>query len=571
MSNEFMQLYRIWALPDSQTPLRISWFGEVSYPNRSIRRQQPSVRIHLSPVTDFGILEKPELLLDPNSTNYGRSSFSRYISVGCLPFLRIGDLWMRQKLRLTPDYQVQAFQNLRIDESTTSIVKAGLPKDGNNFLLPLDEHPWHRYCTQSYCIEVNLQGGRRLIVPCAELIRFYFGSSSSLISKIFSTMLSKKDLFSDYQFDRKTKKLTIKLAAGIRGAAAADIGRICLSPAAWLSATSIGQSLLEASNAKQPAFPKTYFPFNGLTDLTATGKWLSFAGRENSTFVVFHIRSCSHRFPFSSLSYELQHPGEIVGSDDTSSATKLYLATAERKDEEKEIVEQDASNSLAERTYEVNFEYRFPDLARKPVWKHKDSEGTTVDSIFRKKGLASITRASVGKPGSEQPIRPVELDKKPTRDNEFTDFIRKVTGKLSEIGGVTFRIITSGGEGGWTVLVDNKFNDTELYIDSETGQQRLRRIVGFHISFATKGLFLALVEADPAVPFFIDLPQSSEDKFLWIATRQFLLWKTHRIADADPFGFRRMRLLLGATLMPMEHFLKESLRLTKSDLGYGSN
>jgi hypothetical protein len=45
-----------------------------------------------------------------------------------------------------------------------------------------------------------------------ELIRFYFGSSGGLISKLFLPPLSKDALYSDAKFDRASGRLTIKLA-----------------------------------------------------------------------------------------------------------------------------------------------------------------------------------------------------------------------------------------------------------------------------------------------------------------------------------------------------------------------
>jgi hypothetical protein len=299
------ELPRIFAFPGDWTTFRISWFGEVSYVNRSEQRSQPSIQVHLAKVVDQAVLADGKKLLDPAATNRGWSSIYRHVSIGCLPRLRIGDVWEHKTLLLEPDYQVETFNNLQIDNSTTRLVKAGLNKNAEGFLIPLEEHPWHRKCTQSYCIEVDLNDGRRLMVPCVELIRFYFGSCSSLIRRIFLPHLSKDLLFTEYEFNKHTGLLQLKLAPGLYGASAADVGRICLNSAAWHAAVLVGKSLLTASTAGQPAFPPTIFPFEGTTNLTVSGKWVSFPGKENTTFVVFNIRSCTHAFPFSNLKYTM--------------------------------------------------------------------------------------------------------------------------------------------------------------------------------------------------------------------------------------------------------------------------
>ena len=126
-------------------------------------------------------LAHTRLLLDPASTNHGWNLAQRYVSVGCLPYPHIDS------------GRISNFSKLRIDSSPTTLIKAGLNKDNRVFLILLEEHPWHRNSTQSYCIEVALGDGRRLIVPCIELSRFYFGFSSSLVSKLFLSPLSEEN------------------------------------------------------------------------------------------------------------------------------------------------------------------------------------------------------------------------------------------------------------------------------------------------------------------------------------------------------------------------------------------
>jgi hypothetical protein len=287
----FEESIRISAFPDDSMAWRIDWFGEIAYPNRGRRRKQPSVAVYMSPVDDGQINHQAQRHV--------------WVSVGTLVLLRIGDIWRNRQLESRPDYENSEFADLQINRSTTSLIKAGLNLDEKGFLIPLNEHRGHRQCTQAYCLMVDLPGERRLIIPCIELIRFYFGSSSSLLSKLFLPPLSRNSLYSKPWLNPQTRQLKLTLGTNISGASAADIGRLHLDSDAWHAALLVGASCLKDSAANRQIFPQGIFPFQGKTTLTACGQWLSFAGQARSTFLVFSLRTCSHPFPFDSLRYEL--------------------------------------------------------------------------------------------------------------------------------------------------------------------------------------------------------------------------------------------------------------------------
>jgi hypothetical protein len=293
----------ISALAKGDSSWRIDWFGDLAFPNRLLRRTQPSLLVHLSKVLDDRFHSDPSVLLSPDSTTPARFQRKVWISVGTLPLLGIGDVWREGKLEASPDYQRECFADLLIDESSVHLIKAGLNLEDQGFLLPLSEHPWHLNCTHSYCVMVNLSDGRRMIIPCVELIQFYFGSSSGLIRNLFLPPLQRQDLYLDSKFNPLTKRLVLELADKVSGASAADIGRMHLDPVAWRAALHVGTSALKASVSGQTVYPQGFFPFEGRTTLVASGKWLSFGDRSNATFIVYQLRSCSHPFPFRSLRY----------------------------------------------------------------------------------------------------------------------------------------------------------------------------------------------------------------------------------------------------------------------------
>ena len=174
---------------------------------------------------------------------------------------------------------------------------------------------------------VELRDDRRLLTPCIELIRFYFGLSSALVTKLFLPPLERKALYGNSKFDKATGRLMLELAEKISGASAANIGRLHLDPGTCDRAR--GTSALKASIAKQSVYPQVFFPFEGDTTLIAAGKWVSFGEQPQSTFIVYNLRSCSHPFPFRSLRYETKnsHQGDARGEQAEQSQSAKYPTT----------------------------------------------------------------------------------------------------------------------------------------------------------------------------------------------------------------------------------------------------
>ncbi|MDM5180690.1 hypothetical protein PO883_26260 [Massilia sp. DJPM01] len=405
--------------------------------------------------------------------------------------LRIGDIWRDGKLAAAPDYQLEQFPNLRIDDATVHLVKAGLNLDDRGFLVPLSEHPWHLQCTHSYCVMVELDDGHRIIIPCIELIRFYFGSSSNLITKLFLPPLQRKSLYGHARFDNATRCLVLHLAEKISGASAADIGRLHLDPAAWRAALHIGTSALKASLANQQVYPQALFPFEGDTTLIAAGKWLSLGDQANATFLIYSLRSCSHPFPFRALSYKMhaaqpgsRGPGQSGLQESSEPQRRSAPDSADQS-----IVEQDASNRLAVKTKPVRLEPRFPDLKKKAVWKEKALIGAEAVRSAQGRAGESVDRASVGETGSEQRIRAVDLAVvlgDPEKSRRPPIFLRDAVDELAQLSGFHIELLTDSDDDGWTVPITALSNDDgeidlRLFVEGAVGMLRLRRASVFAV------------------------------------------------------------------------------------------
>jgi len=177
-------------------------------------------------------------------------------------------------------------------------------------------------------------------------------------------------------FDNFSRRLHLKLADGLSGMSATDIGRMALDSNAWQAARLIFHSGLAASVQRESIFPYTVFPFIGQTDLVATGKWLPFGAVPDATFVLYNLQSCSHPFPFASLSYEV--------SESTKTGAKKQISTSQGLEGQKKtaagksstpksqvLTGTDPGKSLSIKEKYVEGRPRFPDLMKKPVWRER--------------------------------------------------------------------------------------------------------------------------------------------------------------------------------------------------------
>ena len=520
--SKYNHLPSIFAFPKDGNFWRIDWFGEIAFPNRMLRRTQPSVLVHLSLVLDNSFRENPAVLLSPEST-FAFKQRKVWISIGILPLLRVGDIWRDGQLKLTPDYELEQFPDLEINSETALLVKAGLNLEEKSFLLPLAEHPWHRQCTQSYCLMVDLPHNRRLIIPCMELIRFYFGSSSNLLSKLFLPPLSRDMLYSKSHYDKITGRLSLQLAANISGASAADIGRLHMDAAAWRSAAHIGASLLKASVSNQEIYPQGFFPFEGQTDLIATGKWLSFENEQRATFIVYNLRSCSHPFPFRSLRYDVKDrrsTSALPKNADQNESNMRKIRMAARNSPDQQFVEEDASNKLIPQARQVWTAVRFPDLSTKTIWKNRLLSAPSDNAVFAGRSPNEVQHAAVGMPGSERRVRSIDLQARRKQAPEFAmpDFLQEIVSELHLLEGFTITLLTDSEQDGWTIPIVVLANedgeiDVDLFIATSENQLRERRVAILSVEREMKCVKIVAIESSP-VHLKLYLPSDNDKKDL---------------------------------------------------------
>lgn len=402
---------------------RINWLGEVAYPGHIHRYTQPCLKVILSPL--FCDHADSKALMNPDCTN-NWETHDTWVPVSTLPLLSIGSLWQNGNELLTPQYQIKRFERLQINAETTTLIKAGLSLDGS-FLLPLSHHPWHRGATQSYCIMVTLPDNIRLIIPCMELIRFYFGSSGNLVQRLFTTPLITNSLWARKRHDESKRHLHLVLANRMSGASAADIGRIAASKHAKRSAGSIYNSCQKASTQRESIYPYTGFPFEGKTDLLTNGMWLPFGDKVDDTFIVYRLRSCSHPFPFQSLSYESKDK-TVRHAKRSNSTTGNSVSGKKKYNRPRKFINSDPSKHKSQRQHRYKKDYRFTDLVPKRVWRDK-IEALPAADIYLMKPDGSFEQISYGE--SNYNTNVTGVDTTTQSDNEISSLPKFVkTGLL---------------------------------------------------------------------------------------------------------------------------------------------
>ena len=491
---------QISAFPTGRDIWRVDWFGPIAFPNRMERKKHPSVLVYLSKVIAPSPLEHQSRLLLPSCTLPANQQAKRWVSVGTTLLLRIGDLWQNQSLIGRPVYDEATFTDVTIDREHASLTKAGLSFEDGSFLLPLSHHPWHLHNTHSYCVNVKLPDDRILVVPCMELVRFYFGSSSELITRLFAPPLTRSRLY-EKSYTSSKGRMNLELAERIPSASAEDIGRIAGSDFAWRAAALVTSSCLKASAAGRDIYPQTLFPFEGNTTLKAIGKWLPRGDAEQSTFLAYQILSCSHPFPFQSLHFKRNkgsapsHGKNATNAGATSAEARPQRTAAKPKTSS--LQEHDASSTLAATVRVVSGRRRFTDLEHKFI-RAEQAIRPPAAPMKPSGSSPAVTDLATGDPGSSKRIRPVSLiDASAHARTEPPSFLCTTLAAMESIEGLQVSLLQTSEDQGWTVPAVYLADEDGVVRDQRTARgktKKSRRVASFVLRMGTTNAIATVFE-----------------------------------------------------------------------------
>lgn len=359
------------AFPDDDRTWRLDWLGDVAF-QRYRRFETPFICLALSPYREDSF---------PYPADEQRHV---HVPVGTLPILGVGSLWVKGR-QVGFQSSVEEIFTVEANSDRTRLAKAGIPDGEEGYLVPFEHHPFHHRHTRSWCLVAQSDESATVVIPTMEVIRFYFGSSSGLATRLLKPPFDEDKLWVEAERDVVTKEARIDLARGISGASAPDIARIAFEVEATRCARLIAGSLMTCNEDRR--YPKAHLPFLGKTKLRVAGMWL---GAEQKRFLVFRILSCSHSLPFSKLTYTMTKKTSSSAADASGGKKKQEGATltvtpiASDARLQSEAPNRDASP----RSTTFRSDVRFPDLLGKPVHRGDPTDLVTVklDSVPVERG-----------------------------------------------------------------------------------------------------------------------------------------------------------------------------------------
>lgn len=344
----------------------LTWLGDVKFIRNEYNCLQPVISVTLKE-------QSTDLFPEFKEVN---------IAIGQLFNLIPGTVWENGWLvenKLQPSTEI-----INISTYQAKFIKAGssLTEDKENpsFWLPFNHHNYHKSHTESWCILFN-QGEIDIIVPCAEILRFYFASSSNLIKRIVHTYFNPHTLWREYEYDADTGFLKLILAPEISGISAADIGRIVLDQDAHNAVNMVSKQLIASVANGDKAYIKMPLPFKGKTKLKVLGRQVKVDGAV-PRFIVTQILSCTHPLPFSRLRYishtqfkKGQEAALMAKQTDHDQAHKLAAASNKKIDK---LTNQEPSHNSKAKIKSWDTSVRFPDLLRKEVIRITPDQTETI-------------------------------------------------------------------------------------------------------------------------------------------------------------------------------------------------
>ncbi len=289
--------------PSDDKSWRVDWFGALQY-NPSVHLE-PTFQVIISPIVkpDIFLMDSGKLasvqIVDYNQ----QKTFE--IGVGQLPMICPGSIWRNKEYTSLCAGNTVRLDNVLVTEATTQILSAGAKDDGK-YIIPFTHYRLGSAGFHSKVMAVQYNSDPYgILIPMAELVRFYYAVSTDLANVIFSGAL-KHDIDSvlnteNTWLEPENDRAVIGLRQRFSNEDGWILARIMNSPEAWKGATRVHDEMLKQRQNRKAAHFETSFPFSGETNLVARCKLIPTSDPSRWRYLVMSLVQCSAAFPFKYL------------------------------------------------------------------------------------------------------------------------------------------------------------------------------------------------------------------------------------------------------------------------------
>lgn len=291
--------------PSDDQYWRVDWFGAIQ-PNPKVARE-PALQVIITPfkIPDIKTLTSNKLASASSSLVDYNEQRTIQIGTGQLPMLCIGSIWCNNEFQPQLAGQVTEFNSLEISERTTRTLNTS-SKEQNQYIIPFSHYRFGKDGFFSKMVAIEHEGDPYgILVPMAELVRFYYAVSTDLADVVFSGDL-KHNLHSVLNMEHtwsepEDKREVIGLRQRFSDEDGWVLARIMNSPEAWAGATAVHDEMLKNRFNGKPSHIESAFPFSGLTNLTARCKLIPTKDPKKWRHLVLSLVRCTAAFPFRRL------------------------------------------------------------------------------------------------------------------------------------------------------------------------------------------------------------------------------------------------------------------------------
>ncbi len=255
-----------------------------------------------------------EAIFTRKLNKFESSRVKRWVEVGLFPILKIGSLWESRKY-VGDDFYSKIDCTLNFKDNAR-IICAGHELPGIGYLIPASKYKVGNEWLDSKCLLIK-SNDVTVVLPCSEIIRFYYAHSSYIIKSIFSGCFSRNMICNLKESKIDAGTAYIQIRSRIPDIVAPTIGRLIFSDYAMTCAQNIHKSIIKNKVNSGNSWIEAVPPLENKTRIELQGVKLS-----ANAFLGLRILSCSHEFPFRNLIFTrdndaMWYPLDGVSADET--------------------------------------------------------------------------------------------------------------------------------------------------------------------------------------------------------------------------------------------------------------